>query len=195
MLVRYLVLVTPTTDRSASNEGPEARVAERSELVEEMGLLWEELGFGRMWGRIICYLMLSEKPYVSSAELRDALRASAGAISEATRMLKDLGFVRQIAVPGERSHFYRVDDDIWGTFLAQEGKLYRRTSQFAERALAVLGDDEREARTRFENMRDYHEWLETHRKLVLESWEHYKLQRGQPVSGQPATRLPRRDRD
>ena len=45
----------------------------RASLVEEMGLVWAELGEPRMQGRVLGYLMLSNAPYVSSAELAEGL--------------------------------------------------------------------------------------------------------------------------
>jgi DNA-binding transcriptional regulator GbsR (MarR family) len=151
---------------------------ERAALVEEIGLLWEEFGMLRMDGRVTGYLMLSNAPHVSTAELRDALRASAGSISTTTRRLKEFGFIRQVAVAGERSHFFRADDDVWGAFLAAESKAYIRAREFAEHVLHVLGNDDEHPRTRFQNMRDYHEWLESHHRLLYERWEEFKRGRG-----------------
>jgi DNA-binding transcriptional regulator GbsR (MarR family) len=146
-------------------------------LAEEFGLVWEEFGMLRMDGRVLGYLMLSDAPHVSSAELRDALQASAGSISTTTRRLKQWGFIRQVAVPGERSHFYRAADDVWGAFLAAEDKNYRRARDFADHVLRGLEDGNELARLRFENMRDYHEWLESHHRTISELWEEHKRTR------------------
>ena len=108
----------------------------RASLVEEMGLVWAELGEPRMQGRVLGYLMLSNAPYVSSAELAEGLHASTGSISGATKVLVDEGFIRRVAVAGERSYFFRAEDDVWGAFLATEGRYLRRRQLFAERALA-----------------------------------------------------------
>lgn len=150
---------------------------QRALLVEEFGLLWEEFGMLRMDGRVLGYLMLSNAPQVSSAELRDALQASAGSISTTTRRLEQWGFIRQVAVPGERSHFFRAADDVWGAFLASEEKSYRRARELAGQVLARLGDADELPRLRFENMRDYHEWLESRHQLILPLWEEHKRKR------------------
>ena len=139
---------------SVSSQKPVLTDEERAELVEEFGLIWEELGMMRMVGRVTGYLMLSNAPYVSTAELREALQASAGSISTTTRRLKEFGFIRQVAVAGERSHFFRADDDVWGAFLAAEPPALRRARELAERVLGRLGEGDDSPRTRFENMRD-----------------------------------------
>jgi DNA-binding transcriptional regulator GbsR (MarR family) len=151
---------------------------DRTTLVEEVGLLWEDLGMLRMDGRVLGYLMLSNAPQVSTSELRDALKASTGSISMSTRRLKEWGFIEQVAVAGERSHFFRAGDDVWGTFLLSEDKAYRKAKRLAERVLVHLdADGDVTPRARFENMRDYHEWLEEHHKLLSQRWEDYKSQK------------------
>ena len=148
--------------------------ARRAELVEEMGLLWDELGMQRMDGRVIGYLMLSNAPHVSSSELREALQASAGSISTSTRRLKEWGFIRQVAVAGARSHFFRADDDVWASFLAHENRAYRRARDIADRVLVQLGKGDDHPRIRFQNMRDYHDWLESDHRDLLARWEERK---------------------
>jgi DNA-binding transcriptional regulator GbsR (MarR family) len=147
-------------------------------LAEEFGLLWEEFGMMRMDGRVLGYLMLSDAPHVSSAELREALQASAGSISTTTRRLKQWGFIRQVAVPGERSHFYRAADDVWGAFLEAEDKNYGRAREFADHVLHGLDGASELPRRRFENMRDYHEWLETHHRTISALWAEHKRAHG-----------------
>jgi hypothetical protein len=146
----------------------------RSNLVEEMGLVWTELGSPRMQGRVLGYLMLSNAPYVSSAELAEALHASTGSISTATKILVDEGFIKRVGIAGQRSFFFKAEDDVWGAFLATEARYLRRRQLFAERALQALGTGDDRPRTRFLNMRDYHKWLAEHRHETHEGWARYK---------------------
>jgi DNA-binding transcriptional regulator GbsR (MarR family) len=146
----------------------------RANLVEEMGLIWTELGSPRMQGRVLGFLMLSNAPYVSSAQLAEALHASTGSISTATKVLVDEGFIKRVGIAGERSFFFRAEDDVWGAFLATEARYLRRRQLFAQRALEALGAEDERPRTRFLNMRDYHEWLAEHRHETHEGWARYK---------------------
>lgn len=149
----------------------------RSGLIEEMGVIWSELGEPRMQGRVLGYLMFSNAPCVSSAELVEALQASTGSISTATKVLVDAGFIRRVAVAGQRSFFFRAEDDVWGAFLATESRHLKRRQLFAEHVLDVLRADEQPARMRFLNMRDYHEWLVIHHREMLGNWQRYKESR------------------
>lgn len=146
----------------------------RAEYVEEMGLLWQQLGEQRMKGRVLGYLMLSNAPHVSSAELCTALRASAGSISTATRSLAGAGFIRRVAVPGKRGHFFRADEDVWGTFLAGERQYMDDKIAFAEEVLAKLGPEDEAPRRRLANMRDYFNWLKPYHRKMLEDWKEFK---------------------
>ncbi len=150
---------------------------DRADLVEEMGLIWSDLGGPRMEGRIVGYLIFSNAPYVSTAELSEALHASAGSISTTTRRLVEVGFIKRVAVPGERSYYFKAEDDVWGAFLAGERPYLRRRRKFAEHALDALGPRDEAPSRRLANMRDYMTWLETYHRKMLEDWEAYKRER------------------
>ena len=146
----------------------------RESFVEEMGLLWEAVGSARMDGRIIGYLIVTDAPYVSSAQLADALKVSAGSISLATRRLTEAGYVKRHAVPGERSRYFRMEDDVWGSFLAGERRFVEHQRQLGEKALELLGDEEEGPRRRLENMCDYMRWIQGAHRDLLESWSAYR---------------------
>ncbi|WP_326807604.1 transposase [Streptomyces sp. NBC_01775] len=147
----------------------------RESFVEEMGLLWEAVGSARMDGRIIGYLIVTDAPYVSSAQLADALKVSAGSISLATRRLTEAGFVKRHAVPGERSRYFRMEDDVWGSFLAGERRFVEEQRQLGEKVLELLGDEEVGPRRRLENMCDYMRWIQGAHRDLLEGWSAYRL--------------------
>lgn len=86
----------------------------RSDFVERFGIERAMAGAPRMEGRVLGYLMTSDKPYVAARELAQELEASSGSISTTCRALMEAGFIHRHAVRGDRNHYYRVDDDIWG---------------------------------------------------------------------------------
>jgi hypothetical protein len=148
----------------------------RMDLVEDLGVIWAERG-SPMEGRVLGYLMLSNAPKVSSAELCRALRASTGSISTATRVLAADGFIKRVAVAGERTYYFAVEDDIWGAFLAGERPHLARRERFAEQALEQLGADDVAPRRRLAYMRDYMSWLATYHRKMLADWEQHKRER------------------
>ncbi|WP_399880172.1 transposase [Streptomyces sp. BBFR51] len=146
----------------------------RELFVEEVGLVWEGAGSGRMDGRIVAYLLITDVPYVSSAELARELKVSAGSVSLATRRLVEAGFIRRHAVPGRRGHYFRVDDDVWGSFLAGERRHLDRQEELAVEALALLGPEEEAPRRRLGNMRDYMRWIRGSHHDLLTQWKAYQ---------------------
>jgi DNA-binding transcriptional regulator GbsR (MarR family) len=148
--------------------------AERLEFAEQFGLFWHEQGSKRMEGRILGYLLISSEPYVSAAQLAADLQSSAGAISVATRLLSDVGFIHRHAVPGDRAHYWAVDDDVWGSFLAGERPYLERQRKMAEGALAIVPIEDEGPRRRLAHMRDYMTWLKSHHAAMRAEWAEYK---------------------
>lgn len=159
----------PTPDPTEDWETSERR----REFIESFGVLRELAGSPRMEGRVLAYLMTSSKPYVSSAELAGALKASAGSISGTTRRLIEMGFIARHAIPGDRSHYFTVDDDIWGTFLAGERRYLDRQRAMFSDLLADVPATLTGPRRRLRNARNYMEWLATYHRKMLADWKAY----------------------
>ena len=51
---------------------------DKQHFVEEVALVFEEIGLIRMAGRILGWLLISNPPYQSADELAEALQASKG---------------------------------------------------------------------------------------------------------------------
>lgn len=173
---------TTTSTSSPSAPAPEATADEaaRREFVEQFAVMWEMAGSALMDGRILGYLMMMREPYISSADLGSALSASAGSVSMSTRRLVDSGFIARHVVPGDRSHYFRAEDDIWGSWLAGERRYLDRQRVTIEQGLAVLDPaDERdeEVRHRLVNGRDYMTWVSRYHRKMLADWEAFKADR------------------
>lgn len=169
---------------SETPDGVPDEEAERLWFVEEFTEHWAVEGVPPIEGRILGYLLITSKPYVSSAELATVLRASAGAISSTTRRLVESGLVRRHTIPGDRSHYFRMDDDVWGGWLAGERPYLTRQQNLAERALEALPESD-SARRRIENMRDYMAWLKVGHAKMLEEWEAFKADRDRRTTDNP----------
>ncbi|ACQ81898.1 regulatory protein, MarR [Beutenbergia cavernae DSM 12333] len=152
--------------------------ADRWWFVDDFTALWSAGGAPAIEGRVIGYLLVTSRPYVSSTELVAALGASSGSISTTTRRLVESGFIKRHHVPGDRSHYFRMDDDVWGSFLAGERRYLVRQADLAARALVDLDESlTDDARRRLENMRDYMEWLRSYHRRMLEDWARFKAER------------------
>ncbi|MBA8794196.1 DNA-binding transcriptional regulator GbsR (MarR family) [Friedmanniella endophytica] len=163
---------------------PDENELARRRYAAEFGLMWESIGSPQMDGRILGYLMIMKAPYISSAGLAEALNASSGSISMATRRLLDTGFIKRQVVAGDRSHYFRVENDVWGSWLAGERRYFDQERQLIESGLDLLDDGEEDdrVRERLINGRDYFVWLATYHRRMLEDWERYKRRRDSGAS-------------
>lgn len=159
---------------------------ERQAFVEEFALMLNDgAGMPLTDARVLGYLMMTRAPHSSSSDLQAALGASSGSVSMATRRLVDSGFVKRHIVPGERSHYFRAEADVWGSWLASERKYPDRQRDIIGRGLAVVegagrtgtGDVDAEVRERLLNGRDYMQWLQGYHRKMLEEWEAFKAAR------------------
>ncbi|WIE66006.1 transcriptional regulator [Curtobacterium sp. MCLR17_036] len=159
---------------------------ERQAFVEEFALMLNDAaGMPLTDARVLGYLLVTRAPHSSSADLQAALGASSGSISMATRRLVETGFVKRHTVPGERSHYFRAEADVWGSWLAGERKYLDRQRDVIGRGLAIVesagrtaaGDVDAEVRERLLNGRDYMQWLQGYHHEMLQEWEAFKAAR------------------
>jgi DNA-binding transcriptional regulator GbsR (MarR family) len=97
------------------------------EVADSIGRLMEFWGFKRPMGRIWTLLYLAPEP-LGAAEIGEALRMSAGAVSMAMGELAKWGAVKKSWRPGERRDFYEAETSI--------GRLVQRVLR--ERELALV---------------------------------------------------------
>lgn len=86
---------------------------EKEEMVEQMGVFFEQSGLTPMHGRVFAYLLLSEPPHKDFFEIQDFLKASKSAISNALKFLMDRNLVKYITFSGDRKRYFQVDTEGW----------------------------------------------------------------------------------
>lgn len=143
-------------------------------FIEDFASSWELANNARMEGRVLGLLMIVDEPYLSSAQIGHLLQASTGAVSMATRSLVTVGFLKRHTVPGDRAHYFRVEDDVWGTFLSGEREYLRRLKGAVIGGLGILPTEAASPRTRLRNAERYMTWLEGYHRKMLLDWEAYR---------------------
>jgi DNA-binding transcriptional regulator GbsR (MarR family) len=83
------------------------RVRAERLLIEEYGLLFEEMGGTRMEGRVMAWLLLAEPPAQSLTEIAQGLGVSKAAVSTSARSLLQSRAVERVSEPGQRGDYYR----------------------------------------------------------------------------------------
>ena len=147
------------------------RDEERS-FVEEVGVVFEKTGLPRMAGRTFGWLLISDPPYQSPAELADVLMASKGSISTTVRLLAQMGLIERHLIPGERHDHFRLSEDAMRRTirhgLEDEIKLFR---ELAEHGLKLMKDEPTERREWLGQMRDRYLYLEKAFPKLMERYD------------------------
>lgn len=144
--------------------------------VDEAGLLMEGLGMPRMAGRVLGHLLVCAPAEQSAAQLADALLASAGSISSATRYLIQTGVVERRHRRGERRDYYVLNPGVWARLMRQRMLVVTELRVLADRGLAVLGERPAEETERLRETRDYFAFAERVVPETLDRWDREREQ-------------------
>lgn len=148
--------------------------AETMAFIENFATAWDSKNFSRMEGRVLGLLLISDEPYMSAHRIGHLLQASAGAISMATRSLVSIGFMNRHTVPGDRRHFFRVEDDVWGAFLAGERDYLQRMAAVVRGGMNTEAGKRPGPNRRLVNAARYMTWLQGYHRKMLEDWHSYR---------------------
>jgi len=109
--------------QSVLNEmDPGPAVAAVDDFIEGLGRSVQQDGLPRIAGRMLALLIVYGGPF-SFAELARRLRVSRGSISTNARMLRELGLIERVSMPGDRRDYYRMSDTPYARLL--QGYLQR----------------------------------------------------------------------
>jgi DNA-binding transcriptional regulator GbsR (MarR family) len=144
---------------------------DRERYVEDFGILFGQFGLPRMVGRVLGVLLVSDPPERSAEELAEALRASRGSISSATRSLVQMGLVERRSRPGERRDYFRIRPGAWRELMHRELEALSTFRRIAERGLGLMQAGEPESGERLREMRDFYAYWEREWPAMLDRWE------------------------
>jgi hypothetical protein len=73
----------------------------------------EEWALPPITGRILGLLMICDPPEHSAGRIAETIQASRASLTSNMRFLTAIGLVRKVRVPGDRTTYYRIEDDAW----------------------------------------------------------------------------------
>ncbi len=121
-------------------------------------------------GRVIGWLLISDPPEQSAADLARVLGVSRSSISSAVRLLTPSGLVDTVRKRGERQEYLRISPDGWSRMLAGRYAKTAAFRQITENGLDLLGDSTLERRERLENVTELYRFLESELPAMWERW-------------------------
>lgn len=141
------------------------------QFIEDMGILYEEMGLPRMAGRIIGWLLMCEPPYQSAEELARIVEASKGSISSMTRLLIQMGIVERIGLPGKRDTYYRIKPGFWYELMKSHLDRLTALRKLVERGLDFIADKDLKIPHRLQEMRDFCVFWEKEIPAMMERYD------------------------
>jgi DNA-binding transcriptional regulator GbsR (MarR family) len=109
----------------------------------------QHFGLPPITGRILGWLLICEPAEQSAGEIADAIGASRASLTTSMRLLTAGEFVLRRHRPGERTTYFRIDDDAWERVIRQRIIGMASLREITEDAMALIGpDSERASRVR-----------------------------------------------
>ncbi len=144
---------------------------EKKHFIEDVGLLFEQVGHPRMAGRIMGWLLICDPPQQSTTDLAQMLAASKASISTMTRLLVQMNLIERVGVPGHRLDHYRIKAGAWTELMRQTFDEIVAGRQLAERGLELLQGKSAETKQRLKEIHDLYAFFEKEFPVLLERWE------------------------
>lgn len=151
--------------------------SDQAQFLEEMGLMFENVGMPRMAGRVFGWLLISNPPLQSSGELVEVLQASKGSISTTTRLLIQIGLIERVALAGDRRDYFQIKPNAWTQLTRQQIVRVTAFRKLAERGLELLSGRDGELQQRLQEMRDIHAFWERELPRINQRWEEEQMAR------------------
>jgi DNA-binding transcriptional regulator GbsR (MarR family) len=112
----------------------------------------QHFGLPPITGRILGWLLICDPAEQSAGEIADAIGASRASLTTSMRLLTVGELVRRRHRPGERTTYYRIDDDAWEKVIRQRIVGMASLREITEDAMALVGPEtERASRVRSAN--------------------------------------------
>ena len=139
-------------------------------LVEDVSIVFNELGLPRMAGRILGWLLICDPPHQSATELSTALGGSKGSISSMTRLLIQVGLIERMCLPQDRITYYRIKPGAWHEIMSNRMTHLTSMRQLIKRGLELVPQQNTEVRRRLREIHDFYAFFERELPLLLDRW-------------------------
>lgn len=167
--------VKECNDRDEGVQLKREQPSEQAQFLEEMGLMFENVGMPRMAGRVFGWLLISNPPLQSSGELVDVLQASKGSISTMTRLLIQIGLIERVSLAGDRRDYFQIKPNAWTQITQQQMVRVTAFRKLAERGLELITDSDVELQQRLQEMWKIHAFWERELPQIHQRWEQEQM--------------------
>lgn len=141
------------------------------DFVDRIAGFFAKEGMPLIAGRVIGWLLISDPPTQTAAELAEVLQVSRSSVGNATRMLTPGGLVEGVRRRGDRQEYFRIAADGWSRMLTRRYAYAADFHQLTGQGLDVLADAPAERRERLENVHDLYGFLADELPALIRRWQ------------------------
>jgi len=141
------------------------------DFIEYMGMSAEADGLPRIAGRIWGFFIIHDGP-CSFGQLAERLTVSRGSISTNARILRDLGIIERITLPGDRQDYYRLAERPYDRLLVGYVERMKTTLRQVQKTLTKLPTDTGGAIDRLNEMQQFYDSAVVTTEELIETLRH-----------------------
>ncbi|MGN9784185.1 GbsR/MarR family transcriptional regulator [Nonomuraea sp. ZG12] len=101
----------------------------------------EEWGLPPITGRILGWLMICDPAEQSAGQVAEAIEASRASLTSNMRFLTAIGLVKKVRRPGDRTAYYRIEDDAWQKVIQRKLESLSAFGEIADEGLDIAGGE------------------------------------------------------
>ncbi|MFI5608554.1 GbsR/MarR family transcriptional regulator [Amycolatopsis sp. NPDC051903] len=126
-------------------------------MTDDAALAWvervatfcvDEWGLPPITGRVLGWLMVCEPAEQSAGSIAEAIGASRASLTSTMRYLTAIELVRRVRRAGDRTTYFRIEDDAWRKVVLRKLAGLSTFTAIAHEGLELTGDGPRSARIR-----------------------------------------------
>lgn len=141
-----------------------------SQFIETMGLFCERMGFPRIGGRMLAWLMIAQEPQTLD-DIAVLLKVSKASVSTNARHFVTVGMVDLVTRLGDRRTYYQWSPKAWDRRMELAQQVLRSTREFAKMGLAAIGPENDAGRARLEETITFANFFEGKAAEIAAEWE------------------------
>ena len=143
-------------------------------------------GWPPIMGRALAWLMVSDPPEQTAAQIATAIHASRASLTGTLRLLMEARLVQAVTRSGNRSKHYRITPGAWNTVLQRRMESITSFLDLAQEGVGLFPEGAHQA-DRVREAQQVFEWLKLETAPLLKTWN---AAQGDPPWASPGTPLP-----
>ena len=146
----------------------------KKELIERIGVIYEQAGHTPMAGRVAGLLFLAEPPYKSFDQLVEELSASKSAVSNALNVLLAMGLIDYKTFHGDRKRYFKINVTGLDAILKKEIENIRNLSGLLNKVIDNRSNKDNEFNEGIKNFIRLLDIFYEEYPLIIEKWKNLK---------------------